>query len=175
MSLKSRLLILSFFFGILMGGIPPARADSSPSGQNTAPAALRSTQWHVECDNNGKALDCQIINHIVQPDGNQVASIAIHPIASAGKTVAVVQLPFGIALSAPIHLSVPGTAPVPLTLNTCLPQGCFASAVFSDPFISGLIKSSQLTLSFAMANNRSVTMGLPLNGFALAYDFVTRK
>lgn len=164
--------LLPFFMALSI-----AHAASSSNGSNgtsAAPAALHSTEWHVDCGNNGKALDCQIVNHIVQADGNQVASIAIHPIA-AGKTVAVVQLPFGIALSVPIQLSVPGMAPVPLALNTCLPQGCFASAVFSDAFISGLIKSSQLTLSFAMANNRSVTMGLPLDGFALAYDFVTRK
>jgi invasion protein IalB len=170
MSQRFWLPLLPFFMGLSI-----AHAASSPNGTNTAPAALRSTEWHVDCGNNGKALDCQIVNHIVQADGNQVASIAIHPIAAAGKTVAVVQLPFGIALSAPIQLSVPGTAPVPLALNTCLPQGCFASAVFSDTFISGLIKSSQLTLSFAMANNRSVTMGLPLDGFALAYNFITRK
>ena len=165
--------LLPFFMGLSIAHA--ASSSNGSNGTNAAPAALRSTEWHVDCGNNGKTLDCQIVNHIIQADGNQVASIAVHPIAATGKTVAGVQLPFGIALSAPIQLSVPGMAPVPLALNTCLPQGCFASAVFSDAFISGLIKSSQLTLSFAMANNRNVTMGLPLDGFALAYDFVTRK
>jgi len=139
-----------------------------------ASTALSSTEWRVECGNDGKTLNCQIINHIFQQNGAEIASIAVHPAVTPGQIFAVVQLPLGIALNAPVQLSV-GSASVDLTLNTCIQQGCIASAALSSDFVSGLIAGARLTLSFGMANSRTVSMAVPLTGFGLAYRYVTRQ
>jgi invasion protein IalB len=148
-----------------------ATANSAATASNAAP--LSSTEWRIECGNNGKALNCQIINHIFQQNGAEVASIAVRP-AAAGPVFAVVQLPLGIALNAPVQLSVQGALPLSLTVNTCIQQGCIATAALSPNFVLALVASAKLTLSFGMANSRTVTMGVPLTGFGLAYHYVTR-
>ena len=152
----------------------PLRAMAA-EGANASGAALSSTEWRVECGNNGKALDCQIIIHIFQLGGAEIASIAVHPGASEGPSFAVVQLPLGIALSAPVLLSG-GQAPAAvLTLNTCIQQGCIASAALTSGFVAGLVAGAKLTLSFGMANSRTITMAVPLTGFGLAYHYVARQ
>jgi invasion protein IalB len=171
MSLGLRLLTLGM---IASGSVASAFAAPADSASTAAPT-LHSSEWRIECDNNGKTLDCQIGNQIVQQNGSPIASISIHPLVAAGKTIALVQLPFGIAFNAPVQLSVDGKPPTTLTLNTCLVQGCIASGLLADAFLSEAAAGTKLTLSFGMANARTITMGLPLNGFGLAYHFVTRK
>jgi invasion protein IalB len=161
-------------FALLTSLPVPAMAAGSGAAGGNAAAALSSTEWRIECGNNGKALNCQIINHIFQQNGAEIASIAVHPAVAAGQNFAVVQLPLGIALNAPVQLSV-GASAVNLTLNTCIQQGCIASAALSPNFVSALIAGAKLTLSFGMANSRTVTMAVPLTGFGLAYHYVTRQ
>jgi invasion protein IalB len=152
----------------------PLRAMAA-DGVNASGAALSSTEWRVECGNNGKALDCQIINHIFQQGGAEIASIAVHPGASGSPSFALVQLPLGIALNAPVLLSV-GSAPAAvLTLNTCLQQGCIASVALTSGFVAELVAGAKLTLSFGMANSRTLTLAVPLTGFDLAYHYVARQ
>jgi invasion protein IalB len=163
------------WLGFLLCICLPAAPAMAASDSGSAQPALHSTQWRIECDNSGKALDCQTINRIVTPNGDTVATIAIHPLAGAGKTIALVQVPFGIAFGTPVQLSVKGAPVTTLTLNTCLAQGCIATGVLSDAFIAAAIASSKLTLSFGMDNNKNLALALPLEGFGLAYHFMTQK
>jgi len=166
-----RLALLAMVFAGFISA-PLAAVGATASAAPPAPS-LRSTEWRVACDNNGKALDCQVNNQVIQPNGQPVASIAVHPLAG-GKTIAVVQLPLGIGFSAPVELSVDARPAVILTLDTCVAQGCIASGVLTDGFLADAEKGTKLTLAFGLGG-RNVTMGVPLQGFGLGYGFITRK
>lgn len=147
---------------VSVAGTPPAPAKQL--------ATFRSTSWRVECENNGTALDCETTNRIVQSDGEQIAFITIHPTAEGDSATAVVRLPLGIILSAPVQFAVDGKSPVTLALNRCFSQGCIASAVLPASFVARARQGKDLVITFGAPNGQDLAMSIALKGFGLAYD-----
>lgn len=170
-----RLQLLAFTIAL---SVPTATLAAIPAKETTptvAPSAFHSTEWRVECGNNGKTLDCQIDNRVVQQNGGQLVGITIHPLADPRKAYVVVQLPLGIPLQMPVQLGVDAGQPVSLPIETCLAQGCIAAATLSDEFVAAARKGAGLRLSFGATNTRSVVMTVPLQGFAVAYEYIMQK
>ncbi len=162
-----------YFMFLFAVGTPVSAVAATPATEGAmATPAFQSTEWRVECGNNGKTLDCQMVNRVLQQNGAQIVSITVHPLADGRKAYAVVQLPLGIALGVPVQLSVDGGLPVSLPLDTCLAQGCLASALLSDAVVTRALTGAVLKLSFGATSTKTIVMTMPLSGFAVAYDHI---
>lgn len=144
-------------------------AATAPAPAKTS-ATFHSSNWQVECNNNGTALDCHTTNRITQMNGEQLASITFQPAAEGDGATAVLQLPLGIALSAPVQLAVGSNAPVTLVLNSCLTQGCFAAAKVPASFIARARQGKALIVSFGTPDGQRLAVSIALKGFELAFD-----
>lgn len=167
MSLRLQLLA---FIAALVAPTAAMAAIPAPKPEAAVASAFHSTEWRVECGNNGKTLDCQTVNQIVQQNGAQLVSITIHPLAKPQSAFAIIQLPLGIPLETPVQLRVDAGQTLSLPFKTCLAQGCIAAAPLSKDFLAAALKGTGLRLSFGATDTRSLTMTVPLEGFAVAYD-----
>jgi invasion protein IalB len=139
-----------------------------------AVATFRSSNWRVECGNNGTTLDCETTNRIVRSNGEPLAFITFHPAAQGGGANAVVQLPLGIALSVPVLMAIDGKSTVTLPVSSCVTQGCIASATLPSTFLGSARQGKTLLISFGAPDGREVAMSIALEGFGLAYDRLSR-
>jgi invasion protein IalB len=144
---------------------PPATAQAPKPPAETAPG------WRVECANDGKALDCRAMQEIVQQENRQlVAALVVRVPAETKKPVIMIQLPLGILVSAPIGLHVDPGPSENYAVQTCTAAGCFVGAALGDAMLSAMRAGKQLQISFQNTDKRSVTVPMPLSGFAVAYD-----
>lgn len=167
---KLRRVALGLLTSLALPAAASAASDAPAGGPAAAPPAFHSTEWRVECSNSGTALDCQTVNRILQTDGQQLASITIHPRSHQGGVDAVVELPLGIALAMPVQLRVDDDAPQRLTLETCVNQSCIASAALAQAFGASLAGGKTVILSFGLPGRGQIAIRFPLTGFALAFN-----
>lgn len=147
-------------------------ANPGPNPVEGGASAFHSTEWRVECGNNGNALDCQTVNRVIQENGAQLVSITIHPHAKSQSAFAIVQVPLGIPLETPVQLSIDAGQTLRLPFKTCLAEGCIAAAPLSEDVLAAALKGKWLRLSFAVKDTRNLTITVPLSGFVVAYNYM---
>jgi invasion protein IalB len=127
--------------------------------------------WRVECANDGKALDCRAINRVHQRDTQQlIAAVAIRIPPDTKTPVMTIQLPLGIQVTQNASLRVDDGQPEHYPIQTCTQSGCVAGAPASDALIGRLRGGRELKVAFHSLANQTVTVTMPLAGFALAHD-----
>ena len=66
-----------------------------------------STGWRVDCNNNGKTLDCRAFSDIIQRETNKIiSSVSVRYDAAAKKPVMIVQLPLGILVTEGVSVTL---------------------------------------------------------------------
>lgn len=126
--------------------------------------------WQVQCANNGTDLDCAIVQQIVRADAwVAVAALTLRLPAETGVPVMMVQLPLGIAVTAPVTLQVDDGVTESVSLQTCTVAGCFAGLQVPEPLLAGMQSGTQLLLGFQGGDEQPVIMAVPLAGFTIAY------
>jgi invasion protein IalB len=152
--------------------IAAANWAAGAAAQN--PASLASdggSGWRVECANDGKALDCRAINRVNHRDTRElIAAVAIRIPPDSKKPAVVVQLPLGIQVTDKVTLRVDEGKTEGFPIQTCTQTGCLIGAPASDALISALRSGRELKLAFQSAAKQTITVTMPLAGFALAYD-----
>ena len=148
-------------------------APASVPAQKAVPS-LASTEWHVDCGNNGTKLDCETVNHVLQPNGQTLLSITLRPLKDGKQAAAIIELPLGLPLT-PVTVGVDQQPPVNVSYDTCLAEGCVATTVLSEKVLGAMLQGQALKVSFAVATDRAVKISLPLKGFPLAFDFMTHS
>jgi invasion protein IalB len=73
-----------------------------------------------------------------------------------------------------VQLAVDGNAPRTLLVNSCLSQGCIASASFPGSFVTSARHGKALFMTFGAPDGQKLTMSIALKGFGLAYDRLSR-
>jgi invasion protein IalB len=152
-----------------------AQTGAAPSAAPTA-SPLPSdggTGWRVECANDGKALDCQTVNKVSQRETQQlVAAVAVRMPPDTKKPILMVQLPLGIQVTEQVTVQIDEGKTERYPIQTCAQNGCFVAAPIGDPVIGALRGGKTLKVAFQSLTKQTVTVTMPLGGFALAYDKV---
>ncbi len=140
------------------------------SAQAPAPDA-QVAAWRVECTGDGKTLDCRAVQQVFQRDTRQLlVSVVVRP-AADGKTGAMIaQLPLGLNLTEPITVRVNNGPPEKQSIQTCTNVGCFVAMTINDKLLAAMRGGGDLKITMQDANKKPVEIGLPLLGFALAFD-----
>jgi invasion protein IalB len=147
-------------------GLGQAAAQSS-----TSLASDGGSGWRIECANDGKALDCRAINRVNHRDTRElIAAVAIRIPPDTKKPAVIVQLPLGIQVTDKITLRVDESQPEGYPIQTCTQTGCLVGAPASDALISALRGGRELKVAFQNLAKQTITVSMPLAGFALAYD-----
>ncbi len=148
-----------------LGLTVPAAAQETP-----AQPSFAGTGWQVQCNNDGTALACAVVQQIARSDnGAVVAAVSVRN-PDGGTPQLTVQLPLGIRVSAPVSLTVDSGTPATFALDTCLQTGCFIATAAPDTLIAAMQAGTGLTLAFESVDRQPITLGIPLAGFALAYE-----
>jgi invasion protein IalB len=152
--------------------IPAASLAAAAPAQNTPSLASDGgSGWRVECANDGKALDCRAINRVNHRDTRElIAAVAIRIPPDSKKPAVIVQLPLGIQVTDKVTLRVDEGQTEGFPIQTCTQTGCLIGAPASDALISALRGGRELKLAFHSAAKQTITVTMPLAGFALAYD-----
>jgi invasion protein IalB len=157
---------------LLFGFLMAAATCAAGAAQNTSSLASDGgSGWRIECANDGKALDCRAINRVNHRDTRElIAAVAIRIPPDTKKPAVVVQLPLGIHVTDKITLRVDEGQPEGYPIQTCTQTGCLVGAPASDALISALRGGRELKVSFQSLAKQTITVTMPLAGFALAYD-----
>ena len=143
----------------------------SPSGTPAPPPA--SPGWAARCSSASRdaPLECAIEqNAIFTKTGQVVVLVVIRVPGDTRAPLAFVQLPLGINLPAGAKFQVDEGTAIDLPIQTCENRGCYASAPVTPELLTALKSGKQLKVSFHDLGKETITVPMPLNDFAAAYD-----
>jgi invasion protein IalB len=148
-----------------------AATGAAAAQQQKTTVQATGSDWRVECTNSGKMLDCRAYAQVVQRDNKHIiTSLTVRYPAETKKPVMMVQTPLGILVSEPVSISVDSAEPEHAKIQTCTQACCFAGSAIPDALLAAMRSGKQLKIAFANSNKQTITVTLPLAGFALAYD-----
>jgi invasion protein IalB len=147
-------------------------AVAAPAPQNTTSLASDGgSGWRVECANDGKQLDCRTINRVHQRDNQQlIAAVAVRVAPDTKKPVLAIQLPLGIQVTEQVALRVDEGPTERFPVQTCTQTGCVVGAAFSEALLGAMRSGKELKVAFQSMTRQTVTVTMPLVGFAIAWD-----
>jgi invasion protein IalB len=160
------------FTHLLCSALAVSAAGAAAAAPQTSPMPSDGgTGWRVECANDGKVLDCQTVNKVSQRETQQiVAAVAVRVPPDTRKPVLMVQLPLGIQVTEQVSVQIDEGKTERYPIQTCAQNGCFVAAPASDQVIGALRGGKTLKVAFQSLTKQTVTVTMPLGGFALAYD-----
>jgi invasion protein IalB len=143
----------------------------TPSG---SAAPFTSTSWRVDCAPAGSALDCQAVERIIDArSGQTLVSMQVRHAHDAALPVIVVTVPLGVATERPIIVTFEH-ATHSYAIQTCTRDGCLGGGQIDAATLAQMRSAKSATISFSNLAKQSVTVTLPLNGFAAAYAKMIR-
>jgi invasion protein IalB len=151
-----------------------AAGATGAGAQETAPAAepmkFAGSGWQVQCDNDGTALACMVIQRIANADGALVAAVAVRAAAELPSTSVTIQLPLGILVSAPVTFQVDQGVIKSFPIQTCVAAGCVVNADVPALLLDDMRGGTSLRLAFQNLDGQPISLDIPLMGFAVALD-----
>ena len=151
---------------------PQATPAPSPSGTAAAPAPA-APGWAARCSSASRdaPLECAIEqNAILTKTGQLFVTVNIRVPGDTRAPIALVQLPLGLNLQAGAKFQVDDGKTIDLQMQTCENRGCYASAAITPDLLSALKSGKQLKVLFQDLAKETITVPMPLNDFAAAYD-----
>lgn len=80
-----------------------------------------------------------------------------------------VRIPLGVFLPAGLSYSVDGSTPTRLDLQTCDPQGCYATTDVTDDLLRSMKAGKELSLAFQNLQKNTVAVLVSLTGFTAVF------
>ncbi|OAF10015.1 invasion protein B [Bradyrhizobium centrolobii] len=155
---------------------PAPAATPSPSPQQQGDAQAGNAQqpgWIARCTSPSRdaPLECAIEqNAVLTKTGQTVVLINIRVAPDTRTPVALLQLPLGLNLPVGAKLQIDEGKTVDLQIQTCENRGCYASTPIAPDLLAMLKSGKQLKVSFQNMAKETITIPMPLNDFAAAYD-----
>jgi invasion protein IalB len=153
---------------------PQAAQQAAPAAQpqaDTAPS--QQTAWAARCTSASRdaPLECAIEqNAVLTKTGQLIVLINIRVPADTRAPVVLIQLPLGLNLPIGAKLQVDEGKAIDLPIQTCENRGCYASTPISPDLLAALKTGKQLKVSFQNMAKETISIPMPLNDFAAAYD-----
>lgn len=166
--------ILAVFAAPALGGAVPAPGTPLPGGAS----ALREVyaDWQVNCSSSKAGAACAMAQ--VQADPKTQRTLLVVEVTASGADAArgTLVMPFGLALSAGVSLSIDnGAKSSPLSFTTCLPSGCTVPFNLKPDMLKALRQGSTLHIEATVNDNgKFVQFSVPLSGFAAAFSRLTQ-
>jgi invasion protein IalB len=138
--------------------------------QQGAPEA-QVAAWRVECNGDGKTLECRAVQQVFHRETRQLlVSAAVRPAADGKTGTLLATLPLGLNLTEPVGVRIDNGNPERQPIQTCTNVGCFLTVTLSDKLIAAMRTGHELKFAMQDANKKPVEIALPLLGFGLAFD-----
>jgi invasion protein IalB len=141
---------------------PPPQADSAPQPGWIARCTSPSRDAPLECAAEETA--------VLTKTGQVVVLVNIRVPSDTHVPVALVQLPLGLSLPAGAKLQIDDGKPVDLQIQTCENRGCYGSTPLAPELLAAMRSGKQLKVMFQNMNKEGITIPMPLEDFAAAYD-----
>ena len=149
---------------------PPAAPPQAAPTQANPPAAA----WRLECVGDGKTLECQAMQSLVnRDDGKLVVLVSVRFPAKAQPTM-MLQLPLGLNVVEPVQIAVDKGVPDRQPVQTCTNAGCFVGMPLDDKFVLAMRTGTSLKVTVQDSAKHPIALDIPLLGFGIALDKATK-
>lgn len=141
--------------------------------QPTATASAQSAGWTSHCASGarGGPAACSVEQSVILQEGNRrLLTIRVDMPDAPRTATMLLQAPLGILLPAGLSLQVDNAQPLQLELQSCDPNGCYASMPLGDPLLALLISGASLRVGMQSTAKEPITIDIPLAGFTAAYE-----
>src|ERR1700726_1029881 len=148
---------------------PQPEAAPGPAPANTP----HQPGWSARCTSASRdaPLECAIEQTaLLSKTGQLIVLVNIRVPSDTHTAVALVQLPLGLNLPVGAKFQVDDGKAVDLQIQTCENLGCYASTPRAPDMLAALKSGKELKLSFQNLAKETITIPMPLTGFAAAYD-----
>ena len=163
---------------LLSFGSLAAQAQTKTETPAAKPAAPKkaSSPWLVQCGSIGekKQRFCRIQNSIkFKKTGQRLLGVVIQAQTTEPKIAMQLSLPHGLYLPAGTIYKIDEGKEARLVIETCNPEGCYASTGMDEKLIEAMKKGKEMLVAFqANTNKEQITIPVSLKGFAAAFDKV---
>jgi len=153
----------------------PAAQPAAPAQKQQAqtPPQLMYSPWIKLCNKGADTNNKQVC--VLHKDGRLengqpvVVAELIEPEGTPQKLLRVT-VPLGVQLQRGTRVIIDQETPLTSTYSMCIPLGCFSDYQANDEMVGKLKKGKTLTVQAINFNNTAISLQLPLNDFAKAYD-----
>jgi invasion protein IalB len=153
-------------------GPAQSQAAPAPAPSGNAPTPPQAG-WAARCSSPSRdaPLECAMEqNAVLTKTGQLVVLINIRVPGDTRTPVVLIQLPLGLNLQAGAKFQVDDGKSIDLPIQTCENRGCYASFPLGAETLNALRSGKQLKIMFQDLSKETITIPLPLNDFASAYD-----
>ncbi len=152
---------------------PPAPAPAAPAPQaNAAPPQLMYSPWIKVCgkgpETNNKQV-CVLTKDGRLENGMPVAIVQLFEPEGEPKVMRVT-VPLGMQLQHGTRMIIDQEQPAQQPYKICFPVGCMSDYPVTDDMIAKMKKGQTITLQAINMQGTPISLPLPLNDFAKAYD-----
>src|SRR5262245_9015191 len=113
---------------------------------------------------------CRTFRELLQANGTLLGSVAIVKREDEKVESLVVTVPLGMDLRSGLQARIDSAKPMNLTYARCLAGGCVADIKLNPETVKAMKTAQQLVFETKGPLGKPISVGLPLSGFAAAYD-----
>jgi invasion protein IalB len=151
---------------------PPAQQQQQQQAAQTPPQLMYSP-WIKLCnkgaDTNNKEV-CVLHKDGRLENGRPVVVAELIEPEGAPQKLLRVTVPLGVQLQRGTRVIIDQETPMTAQYSMCIPMGCFSDYQANEEMVGKLKKGKTLTVQAINFNNTAISLQLPLNDFAKAYD-----
>jgi invasion protein IalB len=157
---------------------PAADAAAAPAADQAAKPVTPPPPpagWTVQCANPTGAADgglqCQAEQAIyVMPSRQLLVSVVMRIPTDTKAPTMFVRVPSGISIQAGVEVKVDEGQAQKAVLETCDPQSCFGNLPVTPELVTAISAGKTLNVGFQNMKKETITVPVPLAGFAAAYQ-----
>lgn len=163
---------------LLSFGTLTTLAQTKTKAPAAKPAAAKkpSSPWLVQCGSIGEKNQrfCRIQNSIkFKKTGQRLLGVVIQAQDKEPKIAMQLSLPHGLYLPAGVIFKVDEGKEARLVIETCNPEGCYASTGMDENLLETMKKGTEMLVAFqANTNKEQITIPVSLKGFSSAFTKV---
>lgn len=153
----------------------PAKQSSQPPAPASATAAnAKATDgpgWSVLCTASGRSAPATCIAEqkiVARETGQLISAIGVRVPGDTRKPVLIVQVPFGLLMSAGIRLQIDQGQGLDLVVETCEPSGCYAVSPASEAFLKAMAVGQKIDVRATSVSKEPFVASHALSGFQAA-------
>jgi invasion protein IalB len=152
---------------------PAVSQDATPAAPAAAPAeaAAPGPNWQVNCEGEGEARRCTVLQNLVADQGQgqqRLLTVMVQPGADNQPTL-LLALPHGLFLPAGVQLQVDKGDAEKLVIQTADQNGSYAGTTLEMALLDRLKAGGTLDITFQSAQQQAVTVPVTLAGFSAAF------
>lgn len=147
-----------------------------PPLPNQQPPGEKFGDWSKRCETSrdGKKQQCFISQTLVLKQNDQRRNVLFVAIGYYGPQQtpgAILRVPLGLGtfLPAGLQLSVPGTKPLRIVVESCLPTGCTAAVKLAPDMIAAMQKANRGTVELVTIRRQKLALPMSFKGFTAGF------